>query len=262
MEKTYRQPQRVMHTLKFRTLEVKNISSLTPKTKRVLFTSPDLSDFVSGSPDDHIKLFFPKPGESTIAQPVLGPEGPLIPEGTIMRDYTPLRYDNGKQELEIEFFLHEDGPATNWAKHAQVGFKIGAGGPRGSMIVPYDFDWYLMIGDESAIPSFSRRLKELPASAKALLFIETSSELEKREFLSDAKFEVHWVFRENQEAGSDELLKNAILKKSFPHGDYFTWISTELECSKKLRELLETVRGANSEWIKATGYWRKNMPTK
>ena len=259
MENTYRQPQRVMHPLKFRTLEVKKVTDLSARMKRITFTSPDLNDFISGSPDDHIKLFFPLPGQAEPILPTRGPDGPVFPEGVVMRDYTPLSAGAENFELDIEFFLHDEGPAAEWARNAKPGHKLGAGGPRGSMVVPYDFEWYLLVGDEAALPSFTRRLKELPANARVLVFIEVGSESEKREFTTASNADIHWVNRNNFAPGSVEPLKEALLKTSFPHGDYFSWIATELETSKILRELLETVRGANPEWIKATGYWKKKF---
>ena len=70
-----------------------------------------------------------------------------------MRDYTPRRHDAEAGTLEIDFALHEAGPATQWAEQAKVGDLLGVGGPRGSFIVPTDFDWHLLIGDDTALPA-------------------------------------------------------------------------------------------------------------
>lgn len=263
MENTYRQPQLVRHNLKFRLLQVKSITDISPRMKRITLTGEDLADFYSASPDDHVKVFFPKPGEEMPVVPEAGPQGPVFPEGAkpIMRDYTPRRFDNAAKELDLEFFLHEKGPAAEWARSAQIGNYLGVGGPRGSTVVPYDFDWYLLIGDECAIPSFARRLSELPANAEAVVVVEIGNESEKREFESKAQVTTHWVLRENNPPGTAVKLKETVLKATLPHGDYFCWIATELQTSKELKELVETVRGANPEWVKATGYWKKNETT-
>ena len=54
----------------------------------------------------------------------------------------PLRFDAAARELVIEFALHGDGPAANWAAQTQPGQRVTIGGPRGSFIVPLDFDWH------------------------------------------------------------------------------------------------------------------------
>ena len=53
---------RVRHPLKFRLLRVERVDALSPALVRVTLTG-DLSDFVSASFDDHVKVFFPANGE-------------------------------------------------------------------------------------------------------------------------------------------------------------------------------------------------------
>ena len=258
---TNREIQKIMHPLKVRLLTVKKVVQVSPRMKRITLTGKELSDFVSSSPDDHVKAFFPQPGEKLPVLPKITATGPVYPEGykPIMRDYTPVRFDNQACELDLEFYLHESGPGTEWALQAQEGQALGIAGPRGSFVVPYKFDWYLMIGDETAIPSIHRRLQELPANAKALAIIEVEDISEERVLSTLANTEVIWVHRKGHAPGTADLFKKAILAHAFPYGDYFTWIATEGQTSKELTELLETVKGANTRWIKATAYWKKDL---
>lgn len=92
-----------------------------------------------------------------------------------MRDYTPRRYDLDTLELDIDFVLHGDGPASTWAEQAKPGQFLHIGGPRGSMIVPDMFDSYLLIGDETALPAIARRLEGLPANRRALVIVEVEN---------------------------------------------------------------------------------------
>ena len=48
---------------------------------------------------------------------------------------------------------HDGGPATSWAKAAVPGDTLEIGGPRGPTIVANDFDWFLLVGDETALPA-------------------------------------------------------------------------------------------------------------
>jgi NADPH-dependent ferric siderophore reductase len=70
--------------------------------------------------------------------------------------------------LVIDFAIHEAGPATKWAIKAAPGDTLDIGGPRGSAVVPDDFDWYLLIGDETALPSIGRRTEELRAGVPVI----------------------------------------------------------------------------------------------
>ena len=54
---TLRRVERVRHELKRRDLTVKAVETLTPHFRRITLTDESLSDFVSASFDDHIKVF-------------------------------------------------------------------------------------------------------------------------------------------------------------------------------------------------------------
>ncbi len=167
--------RRVRHQTTTRLVQVRSVAHITPKMVRVILGGDELAGFVSAAHDDHVKLFFPLPGEDKPALPPLGPNGRAFAEGAPrppMRDYTPRRYDAAANTLTIDFVLHGEGPATTWAAQAKPGDFLGVGGPRGSFVVPDDFDWYLFAGDESALPAIGRRLGELPATARALVVAE------------------------------------------------------------------------------------------
>ncbi len=58
-----RRVERVRHELKRRHLTVTHVEDLTPHFRRITFKDESLSDFVSASFDDHIKVFVePTPG--------------------------------------------------------------------------------------------------------------------------------------------------------------------------------------------------------
>ncbi len=142
---------RVRHEPRRRMLTVKQVERLTPTMARITLGG-DLAGFNSASYDDHVKVFFPLPGRNAPTLPEPGPDGKPLEgvERSPGRDYTPRHYDPAKDELIIDFALHDAGPATTWAEHAKPGEQLAVGGPRGSFVVPDDFDWYLFIGDETA----------------------------------------------------------------------------------------------------------------
>ncbi len=170
--------QRVRHPLKMRLLQVLRTQLLSPQLLRVTLGGEDLADFTSGSFDDHIKVFFPAPGAERPVLPVVGPDGIVFPEGQPRpqaRDYTPRRFDPVARELDIEFVLHGDGPASTWAAQARPGQYLGVGGPRGSFVIPTEFDWHLLIGDDTALPAIARRVEELGPDARVIVVAEVTS---------------------------------------------------------------------------------------
>jgi NADPH-dependent ferric siderophore reductase len=240
-------------------LQVRDVSRLTPKMVRVVVGGDALAGFVSASYDDHVKLFFPHPGEEKPVLPTPSPNGPVYPEGVprpAARDYTPRRYDAAANTLTLDFVLHDAGPATAWAAQARPGHFLGVGGPRGSFVIPDDFDWYLFAGDETALPAIGRRLEELPASARVLVVAEVADKDEEQHFTSRASIDVRWLHR-NGANGAASLLQAAIAALPLPNGEGYAWVAAEAETAKALRRHLVEERGLDKERVKAAAYWKR-----
>ena len=244
---------RVMHEIKRRKLEVLRVVDLTPRMRRITLGGPELAGFISLGTDDHVKLLFPQNAEQAAALEtlVLGAGKSDVPMPA-MRDYTPRRYDLEKLELDIDFVLHGDGPASTWAEQAQPGQFLHIGGPRGSMIVPDIFDSYLLIGDETALPAIARRLEGLAAHRKALVVIEVENGREQQVLDSAAQVNVIWVLREG---GKDNLL-TTVKQLQVPKGNLYAWVATETKVSRQIRRVLLDEHGLDEQFVKAVGYWR------
>ncbi|MFJ2691266.1 siderophore-interacting protein [Pseudomonas sp. NPDC087336] len=244
---------RVMHEIKRRRLEVLRVVDLTPRMRRITLGGPELAGFVSLGTDDHVKLLFAQNAaeQAALQTLVLGAgkdNGPM----PAMRDYTPRRYDLQTLELDIDFVLHGDGPASTWAEQAQPGQFLHIGGPRGSMIVPDIFDSYLLIGDETALPAIARRLEGLAANRRALVVIEVENGAEQQKLESAAQVDVIWVLREG---GKDHLL-STVKQLTVPGGSLYAWVATETKVSRQIRRVLLDQHGLNEQFVKAVGYWR------
>jgi NADPH-dependent ferric siderophore reductase len=250
---------RVRHPLKFRLLQVKRVQALTPHLIRVTFTGDDLHDFVSASFDDHVKVFFPTPGADKPVLPSAGPNGPMFPEDQprpVARDFTPRRYDREARELDIEFAMHEAGPATAWAAQAKAGQYLGVGGPRGSLVIPVAFDWHLLIGDETALPAIARRLEELPAGTRVAAVLEVADPSARMEFDTQAELHVVWRYRSDSPYRGDALLQ-AVRDTYLPDGEGYVWAAGESATMRAVRYHLCTERGVDKSRIRAASYWKQ-----
>ncbi|MGF6724373.1 NADPH-dependent ferric siderophore reductase [Paraburkholderia sp. GAS41] len=250
---------RVRHPLKFRLLQVKRVQPLTPHLIRVTFTGDDLQDFESSSFDDHIKVFFPAPGADRPALPSAGPNGPVFAEDQprpVARDFTPRRFDRAARELDIEFAMHEAGPAANWAAQAKVGQYLGIGGPRGSLVIPAGFDWHLLIGDETALPAIARRLQELPAGTRVAVVLEVADASARIEFDTQAELHAVWRYRSESPYRGAALLQ-AVRDTYLPEGDGYVWAAGESATMRAVRYHLCTERGVDKSRIRAASYWKQ-----
>jgi len=246
------------HPIVMRTLEVVSARRMTPHMQRIVLQGEALRGFVSASPDDHVKLLLPN-ADGELVFPIPGPDGPEFPPGrepSPMRDYTPREYDPQQHTLIIDFVLHGEGPASTWAEQAQPGQRIGIAGPRGSFQVAEDFDRYVLVGDETALPAIGRRLDEMPAEAHVIALVEIPERDDRQPLGSQATFEVSWLERNGVDAAASDLLENALRALPEMPGDTFYWIAAESRRARRMRRFLAEERGVPKEWIRATGYWQ------
>jgi NADPH-dependent ferric siderophore reductase len=227
-----RRVQRVRHELRQRDVEVVRAEPLGPDFISVTFRGDALADFVSASFDDHVKFMF------------AGPDGELV-----RRDYTPRRFNRETRELTIEFARHGGGAASGWARQAAAGQRAVIGGPRGSMIIPMDYDWHLLAGDATALPAIRRRLEELPATAKAMVFVQDHAG-DGPDFVTAAQLDLRRV------AGADELV-SALRACSLPPGEGFVWCAGEASAMAALRTMLLNEKGHPKEAMRIAAYWKR-----
>ena len=225
--------QRVRHELKLRELEIARIERLSPGFLAITFKGEALADFTSLSFDDHVKLML---DDDDGAQ--------------VRRDYTPRRFSREARELTLEFALHGGGKASDWARRAAAGQRALVGGPRGSMIIPLDVDWHLLLGDATALPAIARRLEELPEGARAQVFVLADAG-DERPLPSRAQASVRW-------AASEHELLDALVGLALPEGAGFAWAGGEAALMARVRMLLAE-KGLSRERTRVSAYWKHGV---
>jgi NADPH-dependent ferric siderophore reductase len=237
-----RRVQRIRHTTRRRLLDVLRVERMSRGFVRVILGGADLEGFTSLSFDDHLKIFLAS-GEG---HPV---EASQSDRGN-MRDFTPRYFDPGKLELTLEFALHGEGAATEWAEQAAPGQHLSIGGPRGSFVIPTDYDWQLLIGDETALPAIARRLEELPPAANVFTFIQLNDTADRRELKTKAKLTEKWI------STSPDALAGALKNFATPAGEGFAWAAGETKAIAAVRAVLVDTHGLDKDHIRAAAYWK------
>ena len=224
--------QRVRHEIKRRDVEVVRIAELSAGFRSVTFGGDSLEGFISASFDDHVKFV------------LAGADG-----SPVMRDYTPRHFDAARRELTIEFALHGDGPAANWAAQAALGQRATIAGPRGSLIIPMDYEWHLFVGDETALPAIARRLEELPAGTRAIVLAQ-ADERDRRVFKTAADVSTQWFAEPGQ-------LIEAVRSAELPLGEGYAWCAGEARAMAAVRRILVEDKGHDKHAIRAAAYWKQ-----
>ncbi len=255
--------QRVRHELVYRNLIVARTRQVTPRMLRVTLSGDQLAGFHSPAFDDHVKIFFPAPGQRYPVLPVAGPEGPLPPAtgmASPARSYTPRRIDSAAGELDIDMVLHGEGPAMAWADRAKVGDVVGIGGPRRSFLVSDRPRYQLMVGDETALPAIARRLEQLPADVDVTVVIEVADTHECQPLITHANLRLIWLTRDGAEPGTTSALIDVVRSLDIPSTACYIWGAGESHQMRRIRMYLQRELGIEPGWMRVTGYWTRGIP--
>ena len=255
------QPQKARRVRqKPRLTEVVRVEPLTPHMVRVVLAGEELEDFTTRGPAEHLKVNFPAPGESNVVLPEWGPDGPILRDGQqrpLNRTYTPRRWNQNARELTVDFLLHGEGPGSRWAQQARPGQVVAVSHqPGGAYKVDTTADWYLIGGDEAALPAVGTLLEALPASCFAHVLVEVADAAEELELESPARFQVKWLHHGGATGRVGRKLEHAVREFRLPEGSGRVWIGCEAGVMREIRRHLLNERGMDRTRVHTQGYWK------
>ncbi|MFJ3673317.1 SIP domain-containing protein [Streptomyces sp. NPDC090106] len=252
-----------------REVQVVRTLDITPGMRRVTLGGAQLRAFTTAdgivrpafeSPgfDDDLALYFPYPGRRDAVLPVQGEARLIVPKDPrpLSRAYTVRRWDPEAGELDVDFVRHGVGAGTTWAHRTRPGNRIHLSGPSTSKALPSGADWWLVAGDDTALPAIGRLLDELPSDARAQVFIEISEDAHRQQLRELPGVDVTWLVRSGAAAGTVSPLTEAVRGARWWSGQAFVWLAGEHKAVRDIRRHLVEDRGVPKEDIDFAGYWR------
>ncbi|SER11428.1 NADPH-dependent ferric siderophore reductase, contains FAD-binding and SIP domains [Faunimonas pinastri] len=241
----------------FRPVQVAAVRDLTPHMRRITFVGEDLERFADAE-NFHVSLVIPPEG-ADLVWPTVGRDGLLHWDENAtkpaLRRYTVRRCDPVAGEIDVDFVMHEDaGPGSNFAALAKAGQTIGVVGPYGGAI-DTEPEWYLLAGDETALPAIARKLELLSPEKRGLVMVEVSGPPEEQRLPDGSGLEIRWVHRGDARPGI--MLAEAIRQVEIPEDrTVFAWSATEFGAFKTIRSHFRKERGLKKDQHFAVAYWR------
>jgi len=222
--------------------------------RRITLKGAELEGFAPTAPASYLKLIFPEPGQLEPTRPL--PDGP---RPVSMRTYTPLAVRPEVLEVDVDFVLHGEGPASGWAAQAQLGQVLFLMGPGAGYALDSSAAQHLLIADDSALPAVETILAALPASASVQVLLEVIDAAEERPLHSQSQLQVQWLARGSNNHAAGLPLENALRTLQTVPPEARIYLACEAAAMRRIRRLLIDELGASPSQIVARGYWKLDV---
>tara|TARA_R110000823_G_scaffold117504_1_gene241052 strand:+ start:20 stop:592 length:573 start_codon:yes stop_codon:yes gene_type:complete len=161
-------------------------------------------------------------------------------------------------EIDVDFVLHTaDGPASTWARGARPGDQILVGGPGLKKLVNNDADWYLLVGDMTALPAIAVNLAQLPEDARGYAVLEVVTDEDIQPLQHPENIEIHWVVNAVPNVDTSALLKR-IEQLAWLPGQPAVWTACEFHSMRALRTYFKQQRQMPKSHLYISSYWKIN----
>ena len=253
------------------TFEVVRTEQLTSHMVRVVLGGNGFDTFTpSDFTDSYVKLVFVADDVDVAALPhplTLDSFADLpATKKPVVRTITVRRADPAAREIDVDIAVHGDhGAAGPWAATAQPGQPMYLMGPSGAYSPDPAADWYLLAGDETALPAISVALESLPANAIGRVFIEISEPEDEVPLTAPEGVQINWLYRGGRadlvgqdRAGDNAPLVEAVKTAFWLPGQVHAFVHGEAQAvMHNLRPYIRKERGVDAKWASISGYWRR-----
>jgi len=229
-----------------RKLNVVKACELGKSMKRITLQGDDLADFPENQESGYVKIRFPKN---------LDNEPTNSNKDYDLRSYTIRAFDLEKRELVLDFLLHGDsGPASKWASSVQIGDSIEIAGP-GPAILAAPADWYLFVGDMTALPAIAVNLEKLSPESKGMALLEINSLEDKQDLRKPEGVEVRWIINTDPLTGCEDLIES-LNNVEITGENPYVWVAGEFELLRFARKILKHDKALPKESLYLSCYWK------
>ncbi|MCL7988197.1 siderophore-interacting protein [Sphingobacterium sp. lm-10] len=234
---------------------------VTPHYIRVTLEGEGAQAFAPCSLGANNKIMIPPSGQKAVKLAVWDDANsewilPAEHERPIIRTYTHRAIDTENNRIILEFVDHGDaGPASSWARRAEKGDELGVAMKIKETQLYPTADWYLLVGDATAIPVLHVILESLPPEAKGHCIVEVHSADDVQADFSHPGFSIDWVFNAHPEKGS--TLYQKVLEADIPEGkESFGYVACEYQSVKQIRAHFKHTLGWDNKSFYAFSYWK------
>lgn len=178
----------------------------------------------------------------------------------VSRVYTIRSYDPETNLVEIDFVMHENGPAMTWLAGAKPGSELWMTGPRAHLVPDFEQGRHVsLFADETAIPAVYSILNTWPEGIEGTVWVETDDRAAFDELPAIPGVALCLLPRPaNRPAGTTGRLVAAARRALAADPEQILWAAGERQEMREIRTLCRE-HGVERDDTRIMGYWKLGM---
>jgi len=248
------------------TLELSRRTTVSPHLIRITAHGADLANFAYQGGDQCCRLFLPRPGQPHLRMPTLANNAWaaqyfLMPAAVRprVRNYTVRAFRTDPFELDIDVVVHGDGPASTWARTAEIGSPLGIFDEGRMYRLRPGARWQLLVADESGLPAAVAVAEDTPPTVLTALYLETPPG-DELDLDLGSHVAVTWIPRADPSTIPGRPALDTISALPTPDGPGSVFVAGERGLATGLRRALVS-GGVPRSAISFFGYWQHGRAT-
>ena len=129
------------------------------------------------------------------------------------------------------------------------------GGPGAKKLINNQADWFLLVGDMTALPAITVNLAQLPDDAVGYAVIEVLSEADIQSIKKPRNIEIHWVVNPTASDSHSPLLEK-VKSLVWLEGEAAVWTACEFNSMRALRQYFKKERCVAKDYLYISSYWK------
>lgn len=239
----------------FRLGRVRSARRIAPRFIRLRIEAEDLAYL--NQTGLHLRLLQPRDPENPVWPRLLANGRTGWPGGAHlhMPVYTIRAIDPGAGWLDVDVFLHGNGPTCAWAQEVRPGAPVGLTGPGGGWLPQ---GRHLCLGgDETALPVIARILEQAAPDSRGLALIEIEDAQDIQPIAAPAGVELVWLVRNRGDPGLRDTLTRSAARAYAADPQAEILFGGEKADALAIRAALREAFGRLPATVSTSAYWSR-----
>lgn len=169
-----------------------------------------------------------------------------------VRTYSVWNYDKDNQTIDIAVCTHSNGIGSKWITDLKIGEKIYFSKPKGNFVIDNSADFYIFVGDISALAHLYEIRRNLTAEKKVYSLIYSDKT---EDFFEDLDKSVKFDFKKLPENSSDDIIKEITAFATISKGKGIVYLGGDGRVCVTLNKHFKKIFNWDTKQIKTKPFW-------